>query len=229
MKKRTKKFSGFLTFIIAIAIIAAIGLISWFAYESYDKYRIEKTAEDIIATFDKNIEEKLTEEKLQKENEEEIAKAIAEGNEDAVKTRRRSERTDYTTRYNDCIVVGTIRIPAINAKYPIMEEQSVEALEIGVAVAYGSGINQVGNTVIIGHNYRNGTFFAKIGKLSKGKSIFIKDETGQEIEYEVYKVFSTKPTDASFYNRDTNGKREITLSTCNEDGSARTIVFAREK
>lgn len=110
-----------------------------------------------------------------------------------------------------------------------MQEQSVEALEIGVAVAYGPGVNQVGNTVILGHNYRNGTFFAKIGKLTKGKSIFIKDESGKEIEYEVYKVFPAKALDSSFYNRDTKGKREITLSTCNTDGSARTIVQAVEK
>lgn len=227
--QKGKKFKGFLTFIIAIAIIAAIALVGVLGYETYDKYKTEKTAEDIIATFEKNIEEKLTEERLQKENEEEIAQAIANGDEDAIKTRRRSAKTDYTTRYNDCVVVGTIRIPSINIKYPIMKEQSEEALEIGVAVLYGAGINEAGNTVIIGHNYRNGTLFGKIGTLAKGKSIFIKDETGQEIEYKVYKVFSAEENDASFYNRETNGKREITLSTCNKDGSARTIVLAREK
>lgn len=197
-----------------------------FGYENYNKYEIEKRADEIIETFEKNIEEKITEEQLQKENEEAIAKG------EDVKTRRRSARTDYTTRYNDCIVVGTIRIPAINIKYPIMQEVSKEALKIGVAVAYEygpGGINQVGNTVIYGHNYRNGTFFAKIGKLSKGKSIFIKDESGQEIEYEVYKVFTAGPNDSSFYKRETNGKREVTLSTCNADGSARNIVLAVEK
>ncbi len=226
MKKKGKKFKGFLTVIVVIAIAAALGLTGWFGYESYNKYAIDKRAEEICDTFDKNIEEKLTEERLQRENEE----AIANGED--VKTRRRSARTDYTTRYNDCIVVGTIRIPAINAKYPIMQEVSVEALEIGVAIAYTygpGGLNQVGNTVIYGHNYRNGTFFAKIGKLSEGKSIFIKDESGEEVEYEVYKVFSAGPTESGFYKRDTEGKREITLSTCNKDGSARTVVLAVEK
>lgn len=195
MKNKGKKFGGFLTFIIIISIVAAIGLVGWFCYDNYEKYEINKRAEDIIDTFDKNVEEKLTEEELQRKNEEELAKG---GND--VKTRRRSARTDYTTRYDDCIVVGTIRIPAINIKYPIMQEQSVEGLKIGVAIAYGPGINQIGNTVILGHNYRNGTLFAKIGKLTKGKSIFIKDESGQEIEYEVYKVFSAQDNDSSFYS-----------------------------
>ena len=220
--RKGKKFRGVLTFIIVIAVVALIALLGLFAYDKYDEYNKQKIAEDIVATFEQNIEEKLTEERLQKENE----KEIAEGGE---KTRRRSKRTDYTTRYNDCIVVGTIRIPSINIKYPIMKEQSEEALEIGVAVLYGEGINKVGNTVIIGHNYVNGALFGRLGKLSKGKSIFIKDESGEEIEYTVYKVFPAKENDASFYNRETNGKREITLSTCNKDGSARTIVLAKEK
>ena len=201
MKKKGKKFKGFLSVIIIVSISIALGLVGWFGYDNVQKVMIEKKADEILEIFDKNIEEKITEEQLQRENEE----AIARGEE--VKTRRRSARTDYTTRYNDCIVVGKIRIPALNLKYPIMQEQSVEALEIGVAVAYGPGVNEIGNTVILGHNYRNGTFFAKIGKLSKGQSIFIKDQNGVEIEYEVYKVFSANALDSSFYNRDTGRKK----------------------
>lgn len=236
MKKKGKKFSIFLSLIIVIGICGTIGLIGWFGYDNYQKFHIEKLADDIVDTFDQNVEEKLTEEKLQKENEEEKAA----GGENT-KTRRRSKRTDYTTRYNDCIVIGTIRIPDINIRYPIMNKQTEEAMKIGVVVVFGPGItgeigesgepqlNEVGNSVILGHNYRNGTLFAKIGKLKKGASIFIKDESGREIEYKVYKVSAASPVDSSFYNQDTDGKREITLSTCNKDGSARTIVQAREK
>ncbi len=236
MKKKGKKFSLFLSLIIIIAVCGIIGLIGWLGYEGYEKYETEKTAEDIVNTFENNVEEKLTEEKLQKENEEE--KAIGGEN---TKTRRRSKKTDYTTRYDDCIVIGTIRIPDINIKYPIMNKQTEEAMKIGVVFVFGPGItgelgesgepqlNEVGNAVILGHNYRNGTLFAKIGKLKKGASIFIKDANGREIEYKVYKVSAASPVDNSFYNQNTNGKREITLSTCNKDGSARTIVQALEK
>lgn len=44
----------------------------------------------------------------------------------------------------------------------------------------------------------------------------------------MYNIFETTDTDASFYKRDTNGLREITLSTCTNDGSLRTTVLARE-
>lgn len=92
----------------------------------------------------------------------------------------------------------------------------------------GFGINQVGNTVIQGHNYRNGLFFSNLSKLSNGDSIYITDQTGTQIEYKVYKVFEAESTDSSFYRRDTAGLREITLSTCTNDGSLRTIVLAKE-
>lgn len=90
------------------------------------------------------------------------------------------------------------------------------------------GVNKVGNTVIQGHNYRNGLFFSNLSKLSNGDKIYIKDTEGTQITYEVYKNFSAEATDTSFYNRDTAGKREITLSTCTEDSAIRTIILAKE-
>jgi len=54
-------------------------------------------------------------------------------------------------------------------------------------------------------------------------------EDGNQVTYEVYDVFLANENDASFYKRDTKGLREITLSTCtNDGGSQRTIVLAKE-
>ena len=50
---------------------------------------------------------------------------------------------------------------------------------------------------------------------------------GKKVTYIVYKTFQTDENDTSFYNRDTNGAREITLSTCTDDSSARTIILAK--
>ena len=44
----------------------------------------------------------------------------------------------------------------------------------------------------------------------------------------MYRNFEAQATDTSFYNRDTQGKREITLSTCTNDNKIRTIILARE-
>lgn len=89
-------------------------------------------------------------------------------------------------------------------------------------------LTKFGNTVIQGHNYRNGMFFSNLKKLSNGDKIYITDTSGMKVTYEVYNIFETTETDTSFYKRDTKGLREITLSTCTDDGKLRTIVLAKE-
>ena len=65
-----------------------------------------------------------------------------------------------------------------------------------------------------------------------GDSIIIKDTSGVEVTYIINNTFITDSTDASFYQRDTGGKREITLTTCTDQGTQtgeRLIVCAKEK
>ena len=129
--------------------------------------------------------------------------------------------------YKGFNVVGTIEIPATDIEYPILEKVSRSSLETSVAMLYGAGINQVGNTVIVGHNYRNGLFFSNNKRLNVGDKIYITDNSKNRLTYTIYDKFETTPEDASFYSRDTGGVPEITLSTCNDDSSRRLIIFAR--
>lgn len=92
-----------------------------------------------------------------------------------------------------------------------------------------SGLNQPGNTTIVGHNYRNKLFFSDNKKLSKGDIIKITDQTGTMVTYEIYDMYETSPSDATYMQRDTAGAREISLSTCTDDSSARLIILAKEK
>ncbi len=94
----------------------------------------------------------------------------------------------------------------------------------------GANLNYPGNTVIIGHNYRNGLFFGDNDKLDINDSVFITDvKTGSKVEYKIYKKFITAEEDTSFYNRNTDGNKEITLVTCKKnDNSYRLVLLARE-
>ena len=124
-----------------------------------------------------------------------------------------------------------MRIPAINFEYPIIEEVTGPALEVGVVALYpgGDNLNLPGNTVVIGHNYRNGMFFSNLKKLSNGAKIYVKDYRGKSLTYEVYNKFETSQSDTSFYDRDTNGLAELTLSTCTDaSNDQRTIIFAKQ-
>ena len=91
-------------------------------------------------------------------------------------------------------------------------------------------MNSVGNVVLIGHNYRNGQFFSNNKKLVNGDKIYITDLKGNKVTYVVYNVYQTSVSDTESYNRDTNGKREITLSTCTDaSNDQRIIVLAAEQ
>ncbi len=130
-------------------------------------------------------------------------------------------------------VAGTIKIPSINVNYPILEEITTESLDLAVTVIHpgdgGDRLNQPGNVVIAGHNYRNGTLFSNVKKLTNGAKIYITDYTGKTLTYEVYNKFEANEIDTSFYDRDTNGLAEITLSTCTDaSNDIRTIVFAKQ-
>ena len=219
----TSKYGNLLTVILVIAIIAIIGIIIFIGYNIYKKYYIEKGAEEAVAQFenitgnnDNNVVDNTTKQDLS---------AIGDGMDNTTG----SDTTAVKTTYKGFNVVGTIQIPKINLKYPVLEKVTKKSLETSVAFLYGPGLNEVGNNVIIGHNYRNGTMFSNVKKLENGNSIYITDLTGRKVKYVVYKIYRTSGDDASYMTRNTNGKREISLSTCTDDSKARTIVWAREE
>lgn len=213
------KYSNVLTVILVIAIIAIIVIVGFIGYNIYKKYHIEKGAAEAVAQFDNLVNNNPTDNSA---NNNVGINGIVE---DAEMTT--NSKTGQTT-YKGYNVVSTIQIPKINLKYPILEKVTKKSLETSVAFLYGPGLNEVGNNVIIGHNYRNGTMFSNLKKLSNGDAIYITDLTGRKIKYIVYKIYRTSGDDASYMTRNTNGKREISLSTCTDDSKARTIVWAKE-
>ena len=141
-----------------------------------------------------------------------------------------SSSTSTTKTYKGFNVIGTIEIPSTNIKYPVLNDPpTVKKLETSVVALYPSNtqLNTVGNVVIVGHNYRNGLFFSNNKKLKNGDKIYITDTDGKRVTYVIYKTFQAAENDTSFYNRDTDGAMEITLSTCTDDSSARIIVCAK--
>ena len=126
-------------------------------------------------------------------------------------------------------VKGRIQIPKTKVDYPVLESVTKKSLEVAVGIAYGPGLNEVGNTIIYGHNYRNDLFFSKNKTLSNGDRILITDQMNNTITYIIYNIYQTDPSDASFFTRDTQGRREISLQTCTDDSKARIIIWAAEE
>lgn len=217
------KYSKVLTVILVIVIIAILALLGFLGYDIYQKYFIESEAAAFVENFEKEKE---------KENQEQ--NQVADGNvtnpldkvgETPGSSSGNGENGQPT--YKGFNMVGTMVIPATNFQYPILEKVTRKSIETAVAVLYGAGVNQVGNTVIIGHNYRNGLFFSNNKKLNIGDKIYITDNSGNKLTYTIYNKFETTDTDTSFYQRDTEGKPEVTLSTCTDDSKNRLIILAK--
>lgn len=221
------KYGNTLTVILIIIIIAVIVGGGFLLYNFVIKpHNTEKETAKAIEEFDKIIDEN---EEKQEENDQEFNFEEFEKNVES-STNQTGNSGTKKTYYQNFVMLGYITIPKTNVKLPILEETTPKALETSVAVLYPSNniqLNEAGNTVIIGHNYRNGKLFSNNKKLSVGDKVLIKDASGRELTYIIYQKFETEPNDASFYNRDTNGIPEITLSTCTDDSKKRIIIFAK--
>ena len=218
------KYSKVLTVILVVVIVAILGLLGFLGYDWYQKYFLENDALAFVENYTEGTEDENNEET---NTTNEVSNATNPIDSIEKTNTVSGSSTNEMPTYKGFNVVGTIEIPAIDLEYPILEKVSKSSLETSVAMLYGAGINQVGNTVIIGHNYRNGLFFSNNKRLNNGDKIYITDNAKNRLTYTIYNKFETTPEDASFYSRDTQGKPEITLSTCNDDSSRRLIIFAR--
>lgn len=131
------------------------------------------------------------------------------------------------SQYQGFEVAGKIEIPSINVDLPILNTASKNSMKVSVALLNGN-LNQVGNATITGHNNTEYTYFSNLKNLNNGDIIKITDMTDTVVTYAVYNKYETTSTDIDYISRDTNGKREITLSTATDDQTKRLIILARE-
>ena len=221
------KYSKLLTVLLIGGIIIIVVALMFFGVQLVRNYYINKDAADSVERFEgdgKNENKNTNTEKNVVTNT--VAPVL--GLENIISGDGFSS-DENKKMYKGFPMVGTIEIPAINLKYPVLEEASKSAIEVAVAVYYGPGLNEVGNTTIVGHNYRNGTFFSNNKKLVEGDKVYITYNSGNKITYVIYKTYTTAPEDSDYLDRDTQGKREISLLTCTDDTKSRLIIWAREQ
>ena len=224
------KYNKVLTVILVIVILAIVGLLGFLAFDYYQNYIITKDTSEFVDAFQGDVTV----------DDEDSNTSTSEGNTVADTDENPLDRlndassgsTSSTAKkqmYKGFGTLGTMEIPATNFKYPVLEKVTKKSIETAVAFLYGAGLNEPGNSVIIGHNYRNGLFFSNNKKLNIGDKIYITDTSGRKLTYTIYNKFETTPEDTSFYQRDTGGKAEVTLSTCTDDSKARLIILAKNE
>lgn len=235
------KYSKVLTAILIIVIIAVIALLAFLGYDVFTKYKLEGESQEAVGRFEEEIN------KITQNNIEEPTTNIVENvinpdvdineilNTDTSTNNNISGGSSSggsTVKYKGYDVIGRIEIPKTNVDYLIIKQDDVSTASLKVAICnlYGN-LNEVGgNAVLVGHNYRNGTFFSNNKKLQNGDKIYITDNTGKKVTYIIKKKYETSTGDFSYATRkvDSN-KREISLSTCTDDSKKRLIIWAEEQ
>ena len=126
------------------------------------------------------------------------------------------------------LIIGTLEIPKINLKYPILSYSDEENLNISPCRFAGPLPNQIGNLCIAGHNNIDNSFFGKLYLLKIGDIIRIFDNKKNYKDYAIYTKYEIEKNNFECASQDTAGKRIVTLMTCNSLKDTRIILKAEE-
>ena len=218
------KFSLILTILLALVVVAIIGLGGYMGISYYRDYKKSKEAGLSVNSFIEEAENEPNK-KIETNEAGNIADYVNEIELDNT-TESSTGKNKWT--YKGFNVIGVIEIPKTKVKYFVLEDPpTVKSLEVSVVALYPkhAELNKIGNVVIVGHNYRNGLFFSNNKNLANGDKIYITDLNKNKVTYTIYNIFQANQNDVSFYNRDTNGKMEITLSSCTDAGDDQRIII----
>lgn len=134
---------------------------------------------------------------------------------------------DIPDDINGYDVLGQIVLEKIGITQNILNKTENNSLKVGVTKFYGPKINQAGNFCICGHNYAG--IFKNLKDMNEGDKFYIiSKDTKERVDYEIYSMYSCQPTDLSCLTQNQDGKREVTLITCDPGGLTRLICKARE-
>ena len=211
---------SYISIIILVFIIyICLGIFN-LILKSNDKIQIKSVStigKQFIVSTKANIQ-KI--EEVENENEEEKENCL-ENN---------KQETEIPKEYNGFTTVGMIEIPITGLNIPILSNVTVKGMEIAPCLLYKTGeLNEIGNSLIVGHNYRNGTIFSNNNNLNIGDKIYITNLDGLKKEYTIYNKLITTPEETSYIKKDTDNKSEIILSSCTDDDVKRIVILAREE
>lgn len=130
--------------------------------------------------------------------------------------------------YKGYPVIGIIKIDKINIEYPILDNNTPQALNKSIVKYYGCMVGEVGNISLAGHNNLDNTMFGQINKLEIGDNITLITMTGEIVNYTILQKYITVPEDIGCTKSLDETKREVTLITCINGNKNRLIIKAQE-
>lgn len=235
--KRKKKIYKIL---FILSIISIISLFLIYAYAEYDRNREEDLSGDILSFITNRSNDNTTVSSYKnalvvKITQEVEAPSDYDENASGEETQNQLSMSTATSTYiapngKEYETIGIVKIPKIDITYPILSKTTDALMKVSACKFHGANPNEVGNLCIIAHNYRRkGVFFSDLDTLSVGDIVEIQDLSQRTVEYEVYDIHTVIPKNIDDTTQKTNGRREVTLITCTDDGKQRLILRCKEK
>lgn len=235
--KREKKIYKIL---FILSIFSIISLFSVYIYAEYDRNRDESISGDIlsfittqddtttVSSYKNALVVRITQD-IEREIDKELSNNSNGGKQEELQMA--TATSTYTApngkKYE---TIGVVRIPKINLEYVILSKTTDALMKVAPCKFHGAAPNEVGNLCIIAHNYRRkGKFFSDLPKLVVGDIVEIQDLSQRTIQYEIYDIHTVFPDNVEDTTQKTNGRKEVTLITCTNDGEQRIIVKCKEK
>ncbi len=134
---------------------------------------------------------------------------------------------DIPEKMGNYEVLGQLVIEKIGVTKNVLNISEDASLKLSVAQLYGPNLNESGNFCISGHNWNN--MLKRLSEMQVGDTFYmINRKTKTKVNYKIYDMYTCVPEDLSCLNQNHDGKREVTLITCNPGGLTRLICKARE-
>lgn len=124
------------------------------------------------------------------------------------------EEDDYG--YVTLTPIGILRIGAINIRYTVWDEATQVSLRYGLGHYEDSVMpGEKGNATILGHNYRDGSMFHRLGELSEGDEVEFTSVDGTVYVFHVVSSDIISADDLLDYALgNASDSRTLTLVTC---------------
>jgi len=191
-----------------VLILAAAGL---FGYNVIEERKAENSSEKAVGVLEQQIVIKEYPEIFENAAEAEIPDYILN-----------PEMAMPETEIEGIKYIGTLEIPKIGLKLPVISEWSYPNLKIAPCRYFGSAY--LDNIVIAAHNYKS--HFREIENLSSGDEIIFTDTDGNVF---VYSVGAKEVLPPTAIEEMTSGEWDLTLFTCNPAGTFRVAIRCDKK
>ncbi len=200
------KISGILIGCGGLLVLAALVL---FGYNQQEGLQARKTAEAVLPQLEVQMEAR------QRPGQESPVR------EEPLPAQPYSTRMDTVT-IDGYAYIGTLTIPSLNLRLPIMDTWSDEQLKM-TPCRYAGSLNG-DDLVLMGHNYVYG--FGQLDRLEVGQTLYFEDVNGITTTYE---VVLTDVLGEEAVEEMVNGSSDLTLFTCTYDGRDRLTIRAERQ